>query len=108
MTTITIKNSHPARNKIAGLPNYFDSEGAGFYAVNDVLNEYGMQLDWGGLGDYRGDEGNHVFDIRANDGGQLVCSNCDKAVEVTGFNSCVSISWYKMQSGRYEIVAYIT
>lgn len=101
----TIKNRHPARNRISDLPNYFESKGEALTAIDSILNEYGIEL---APRDCPGDEGSTTFDFFTFDNSYCLCDKCGESDDKGEFNNCLSFSWYKMQSGRWEIVAYIT
>jgi len=92
---MTIKRNHPARNEVAGLPNYHDSKGAAVQAVDAVLNGYGWRLDYTQTMDLHGDEGRREITIY---------DNVDEPTEEIG---CVILYWYTMQSGRIELTVYI-
>ena len=53
--------------------------------IGEVVQEDGTP--WSGI--LCGREGNSIFGI-------------------AGFASCLRLSWYRMQSGRYEIVVYVS
>lgn len=81
-------------------PTYFDTIQLG--AIMNILEESGytiLQEDmtpWDGI--ICGREGHEYFTIGVKDR--------DKWVEIG--NAMLSLSWYKMESGRYEVVGYIT
>ena len=104
----TIKNNHPARKQMGKLPNYFETKTEAIHAIETILNEYGMELDWNGQFDISNDEGSRTFDIVPSESCKTYCDNCGKDIEVVGYNNLVSFSWYRMGSGRWEIVSYIS
>jgi hypothetical protein len=105
-TTLTIRRNDPVRNEIASLPDYYDFKGDALNAIDDVLNSRGMCIG----NDVRmdGDEGSLLIPIVANEQGSIVCDNCDRSYEVAGYNNGVNVSWYRMQSGRIEVIKYIS
>jgi len=101
----------PIRKKINGeltkLPTY--NEGIPLDLIENILQKYNLLLlqedntPWSGF--ITGAEGHALFSL-----GYL-----DTAYEQNGLtaytpieNAGLSMSWYKMQSGKYEIVTYIS
>lgn len=78
---------------------YFDSATYPLSVSDECLREHGYRLideDGSDLGVILcGDNGRGVFDIGLLDGGKVE-------------NVAVLLSWYKMPSGRYEVVSYLT
>ena len=105
MTVITVKRNHPARAAIADLPNYFDSKGRAIAAIESILNDYGMELEFV---DCSGDEGSSIFPIHVDCDSRMLCERCGDAIENVEYNNVISFSWYKMPSGLYEITVYIS
>ena len=105
MTILTIKANHPARKEIGNLGDYFESKGHALRAIDDILNRHAMKL---ACGSCEGDEGWTTFDILSNGSGTLCCDDCNAKNEVTSFNNCVAVSWYKCREGRWEVIKYIS
>ena len=70
-----------------------------------VLADYDMKM---GSFDCPGDEGSMNVDILPDRPGRLVCDSCRCSEGLDGFNNCIRISWHKMQSGRWEVITYVT
>lgn len=105
MANVTIKNNHPVRKAIGNLPDYFESKGDAICAIDAVLADYDMKME---SFDCSGDKGSTFIDLLPNGPGRLVCDNCNCRDNLTGFNNGVNFSWYKMSSGRWEVITYVT
>jgi len=108
MTKARIGTKHKVRGRIDSLPNYFDRPTEALDLINGYLSEFGMALNnqhvlnlSGGLEEYVTLSIPIVVDREHG----IVCSECDGRVEL---DNCVNFSYYKMRSGRYEIICYIT
>ena len=94
--TITAKN--PVRNAFAGCSSgngyntYYDSKGSAVSAFDAVLAVYGYHLDCNDLCAFYGNEGRRVIDVY---------NDCEKVV------GCAVLTWFRMESGRYEFVGYL-
>lgn len=73
-------------------PIYYDTKGHAFHAVCAVLNRYGLTLQ---SADLNGDDGRALLDVY---------SMFDESETPAGY---ANFSWYRMQSGRYELTVYI-
>lgn len=92
-----ITAKHPVRSKLAGLSssnNYYATKGAALQAADEVLKEYGWTT---GVCNPLGDEGRELVAIGPADD-----EGCLKSEE-----GLLAFSWYRMPSGRYEIVMYL-
>lgn len=105
MANVTIKGNHPVRKAIGKLPDYFETKGDAICAVDAVLADHDMKM---ASFDCPGDEGSTNVDIFPNGPGRLVCDSCQSRESLDGFNNCIRFSWHKMQSGRWEVITYIT
>ena len=77
---------------------YYFTKGHGVMAFAGVLDGYGLEFDWMALQQLPGDEGRKQVDVR----------ECDEACEGTGrVVGSALITWYRMPSGRYEMISYL-
>jgi hypothetical protein len=100
VTTIeTIKRNHPVRNAFAGRSSgngsntYYASKGHAVNAFDNELQGYNLCLDRNDLADFVGNEGRKIIDIH---------NEFDKVV------GCAVFTWFRMESGNYEFVGYIS
>jgi len=87
-----IKTKHPAREPIAGLSttsNYYNYKSDFVPLVDRILLPYGWSL---GAFNMPGDEGRTAAPIED-----------ENNVEIGQLN----VSWYKMPSGRFEVIIYV-
>jgi hypothetical protein len=73
-------------------PVYYETKGHAFIAVCEVLNGHGLTLQCVNLD---GDSGRALLDVYPLDS------------ENAGPVGYVNFSWYRMQSGRYELTVYV-
>ena len=84
-----ISVKHPARNRVCSLPTYMLYKFETIDAVNNILNEYGWELQ------------SHMSnDDRVN--WPIVIKDTNQEV-----GRCI-FSWYRMPSGRYESTTYLS
>lgn len=83
------------RKEICSLPNYFDTKGAAIQAADMVLANFGWET-----GDCNplGDDGRELIPIVKREGRELLCEEVGTLV----------FSWYRMPSGRYEVIMYLS
>ena len=106
MPNLTINAKHPVRNKIAGLPDYYETIVSAFDAVDDVLADYGMELDLTDLPYFTGpDGGSWLAPIRSK---EPIVSVSGVATKCDGYDNGVNFSWYKVRAGRWEIITYVS
>ena len=93
----TIKVKHPVREAFSdcssGSGPYYETKGHAVNAFDAALQEHDFCFDPDELIDFYGDEGRRTINIRS-DGGEYV--------------GLALLTWYRMPSGRYEFVGYIT
>lgn len=100
METIeTIKAKHPVRKEFADRStgsfhgDYYPTKGHALTAFDGVLQGYELCLDRNELNIGSGDTGRNTIRI-LNEFGREV--------------GCAVFSWYRMPSGRYEFIGYIS
>lgn len=105
MATITAR--HKLRDEIRTYlaPTYFPGKTDALWQIDAILKANGFQLDENHVINFQGDEGSLIIAIVTKPHGEVLCDCCDKPVTV---NNRVAYQWYKMQSGSYEINAYIS
>lgn len=103
----------PIRSKInreiSSLPNYFNE--IPINTIEDILEKYGLvilQEDHTAYqGMFLGAEGRAQIEL-----GYIETANKSDDGEVTFYtpieNAALILTWYKMQSGKYEIVSYVS
>ncbi len=101
-TIETIKARHPVREAFAGCSsgaggsgyaNYYSTKGHAVNAFDARLQTYDLWFDRDDVSGFDGNEGRRTLAI------------------VNDFDRCVGyavLSWYRMPSGNYEFVGYIT
>lgn len=107
----TLRLKAPERRKInrviCNLPVYFES--IPVTEIDSILREFGyllIQEDYTAYeGIFCGEQGNALLQI-----GLLSSEYLHNGIPsyTPVENSCLSLSWYKMGAGRYEIVVYLS
>ena len=95
-TTFRIAARHPIRNAFAGCssgPVYYETKGHAVSAFEEALAAYNLHFDEMSGTTFSGDEGWTTV---------AVCNGFDAVV---GY---ARLSWYRLESGRYEFTGYIT
>lgn len=96
-----IKAKHPVREQFAScsvdgkVVDYYDTKGHAFNAFEKVLVSNGYDFDLNNCCDMPGDEGRAIFDV----------FDCHDDVEE--FAGTAVLYWYRMPSGRYEVIGYL-
>lgn len=103
MATITSK--HDVRRQVSSIGTYFGDKITALNQINELLHEWNFQIDPNYTVNLQGDSGNVLLPITVMKGG-VVCDCCEKQVDYV--DNMLSYSWYKMQSGRFEITVYIS
>ncbi len=86
------------------MESYYPTLGDALDQISTVLEAHDMALVPANL---VGDEGSKLLHITSLSGAKLSCCDCGK--EVGGeLDNGVALSWYRMPSGRYEVVAYVS
>lgn len=100
----TIKARHPVRKAFSGCSSgkYYNSKSEAIDTFNATLEEHGFHLDYADCCNWSSDEGSV---------GVRVLIEADGPFDVDGYPRCVGyvhFSWYRMQSGRWEVIGYLT
>jgi hypothetical protein len=104
MTIKSIKAKHPVREAFAGCStgtdgtDYYDTKGHAVNAFDEVLQGFDLCFDRSDLMDFPGDSGSKTIYV------QNVCDENDGCGDPVGWGV---ISWYRMDSGRYEFTGYL-
>jgi len=88
-----VRSSCQLRDDVAKLSSgrYYETKGAFINALTEVLDAHGLQLEtWANC---PGDEGRATW-LLSHDG-----------VEI---DTCAFCTWFRMPSGRYEFIIYLT
>jgi len=75
---------------------YYNTKGHAFQAFNAALEGCDGHLDAASCMDWYGDEGSTLCDIREG------CPDCGPVIGHARF------TWYRIASGRWEVIGYIT
>ncbi len=99
----TIKARHPVREGFAGQSTgnmgfsghtgYYSTKGHAVNAFDFALQFYDLCLDRDDLADFYGDAGRKMIAVH------------DECHKVVGY---AVLTWYRMPSGNYEFLAYLT
>jgi hypothetical protein len=94
----TIRRDDPVREAFSGCSTgsagagYYETKGHAIRAYDAALADFGYHFDRADNSAWSGDEGRHEVDIYVEGGGCV-----GRAI----------VYYYRMESGRYEFVAYI-
>lgn len=91
-----IKSRDPVREAFSGWSSgtvYYETKGDAVYTFDHALADYGYHLDLADCMDWYYDEGRKIVRI------------LDENDDLVG-HAC--FTWYRMQSGRWEVIGYIT
>ena len=93
---------HPVREGFAGCSTgssrrcgrvgYYETKGHAVQVFDSVLAGYGLHLDRDDLYDFHNDEGRKII---------AVCNELDEWI------GRAVISWFRMESGKYEFTGYL-
>ena len=72
---------------------YYAYKGEAICAFDEVLRRFGYCLDEDNLADFHYDAGRKVIDVH------------NKSGDIVG---CAVLSWYRVDSGRYEFTGYLS
>jgi hypothetical protein len=104
----TIRAKHPVREAFAGCTSdggpwtYYDSKGAGVRAFDSALDGYGLCFDKDDHFDMPGDAGRINIDVYTGIDGYGEDDSRGR------FVGSAVLTWYRLLSGRYEFVGYLT
>jgi hypothetical protein len=96
---MTITRKNPVREAFSSRSTgnsdrcYYDTLGYALIAFDSVLKAYNLCLDLSDLANFTGNEGRKVVAIHNGN---------------TGTVGHAVLSWFRMESGRYEFIGYIT
>ena len=105
MKTARIGERHPVRREVASIKTYWENLSDAIGTIRSHLVDNGFDLDDQFVMNMQGDDGQTVVPIITDKESGVVCSCCDKPAEV---NNRLVFTWYKMQSGRWEVTTYIS
>lgn len=71
---------------------YYGSKSRAINRFDGVLQAHGFQLDRNDLTDFNGNEGRKIIDVH------------DECMVIVGR---AVLSWFRMESGNYEIIGYL-
>jgi len=79
--------------------SYYETKGSAICAFDAELARWGLQLDPYDLADFAGDTGRKMLDV---------CTIGDGHGEHIDCVGHAVLSWFRMESGRYEFTGYLT
>lgn len=100
-----ITAKHPLREAIANIATYHESRSCLVDAILDACAACDIEVVCGSVA---GNEGHALWTIRPANNARIICDCCQKQSDRNTFDSCISVFWYKMQSGRIELTCYIS
>jgi hypothetical protein len=106
MPNLTINAKHPVRAAIAGLPDYYDRIVDAFEAVETILAVHGMDLNLTDMPYFTAPEGGSWLAPIVSL--EPVVSVSGKPTVCDGYDNGVNFSWYKLPSGRWEVITYVS
>jgi len=77
----------------AGRTGYYETKGHAVQAFDAELREYGYHLDHASFASWSGNEGRETIEV------------LNESLDVVG---CAVFTWFRMESGRYEFIGYLT
>jgi hypothetical protein len=104
----TIKARHAVREEFSGCSSgggpwtYYDSKGAALRAFDSALDGYGLCFDKDDNFDMPGDEGRINIDVYTGIDGYGEDDSRGR------FVGSALLTWYRMPSGNYEFIGYLT
>lgn len=114
--TVHIGSRAPVRRAVANLPNYFPGHSDAFDAIDTILKGFKLRIDPNMMIDLssqndrvdgEGSSGTVILNISPLDD-NTVCDACNIKVKNANYANGISYSWYRMSSGKLEIVAYVS
>lgn len=105
MSKMMIGPKHPVRALVHGLATYYDSKGAFIDAVRSAFDDCDLDVV---CHDMDGREGRGSWVIRPKNSACIVCEECAACMDHASFDNWLVVTWYTMESGRIEFVAYVS
>ena len=105
MCKLSIKAKHPVRAAVSSLPDYFEYLNDAVAAIRAELSAHGLRCD-----DFifHGSEGFTTATIRPEPNVEFVCGVCEDKLDCAAFDNVVAVSYYRLDSGRWEVIKYIS
>ena len=101
MMIVKITARHPVRERFAERSSgsargaYYETKGHAVCAFDSALKDHGFRFDYADTNCWYGDEGRREC---------AILPDLDETDEVVGR---ALLTWYRMPSGRYEVIGYI-
>jgi len=105
MPNLTINAKHPVRNEVAGLDDYYDSLSEAFDAVETILENHGMALNMSDMPFLSSEGGSWLAPIVP---AKPIVTVDGVEYDCEAYNNGVNFSYYKLGSGRWEVVTYVS
>jgi hypothetical protein len=96
---------HPIRQTVLNLPTYFENKGCAVSALRAAFDAFDLDIVFG---DMAGDDGRASWVIRQKNSACFVCDCCAEKMALAEFGNWLVITWYTMESGHVELVAYVS
>ena len=94
-----ITGKHPVRNAFSECSTgnkggaYYETKRDAVHAFESVLNAHGFYVDWENFTNFANDDGRAMLEFHS---------------EGMEFEGHALLTWFRMESGRYEFIGYIT
>ena len=103
---MNIANNHPIRAAVCNIPTYHASKSDALAIIGDVLEQFDMAM--ADCVDMSESSGSKLVLLRAACAGKFICACCGEKMARETFDNGIVIAWYTMQSGKIELVTYIS
>ena len=104
---VTIGSRSPIRKDVATLTTYHTDHGSAFDAIDKILEKHNLTIMWDTMFDLSAPDGTVILPIECLDG-LTGCTASGIKIENPVYSNGISYSWHAMQSGKLEIVAYVS
>ena len=95
----SLRNAYCEKSTGSADGEYYFTKGHGVMAFAEVLDGFGLEFDWMALQDLPGDNGRKQVDVK-----EINHDTGENDGQVVG---SALITWYRMPSGRYEMISYL-
>ena len=104
---VTIGSRSPIRKAVATLPNYFTDHADAILAIDTILADHNLTTGLDVGVSLLGPSGSVILTLESLNG-RDGCIASGIKIENPVYSNGISYSWHTMQSGKLEIVAYVS
>ena len=104
---VTIGSRSPIRKDVATLTTYHADHFDAFLAIDTILAKHNLTLGWDMRFDLSTASGTVILPLESLNG-RDGCIASGIKIENPVYSNGISYSWHTMQSGKLEIVAYVS